>query len=194
MVPWPLRPFRPLWESRRRRHLAIGISGLLLAAAGLLGYAVVYPEIPFAEAPTSLISSLRAEDTAKIFGKIVCNCGKAVDRSEAPAGFTGRAWNASYSSFSLRDVSGTIFVDTSSITRLTPGPHDGDYLEGDNASLYGTVYDQGGGVLAFRAQMMAKGPNDTAAASAFWIELAAAVGALMLVAAVTDRFLFGEAH
>lgn len=191
-LPLLLRLAHPFLHSLRRRHLAFGVAGLLLGAGGLLGYALVYPELAFAQTPTKLARELHAGDVTKVFGKIACNCTVAVDREEFQVGFAGRSWNATYATFWIQDPSGQIYVDTDAITRLQPGLHGGDYMPGDNASVYGAVYDEGNGLLALRAQMMAKGPQDTAAAQAFWFGLAGAMGALLFAAAVTDRLLFGQ--
>jgi len=185
---WPVRVFL---ESRRRFHAVFFIFGALCAGAGSLSYAIVLPEVPFAQAPTLLISSVHPGDTVKIYGVIECSCSKAIDRTDVPAAFGPSDWNATFAAFSIRDPSGTIFIDTDSAQRVRPGPSDGDYLPGDHASVYGTVYDQGHGALALRAEMIAKAPDDTVAKDWAWMLAAAGVGWVLLAAVFTDRLVFG---
>lgn len=177
---------------RGRFHLLLGVVGALCAVAGLLSYAVVLPEVAFAQAPTALISSVKPGNIVKVYGTIECSCSVAINRSEVPVAFGPRDWNATYAAFSLRDPSGTIFVDTDSVQRVRPGPHDGDYLPGDRAAVYGAVYDQGNGVLAVRAEMIAKAPDDTLAKGWDWMLVVAIVGGVLLAAVFTDRFFFGS--
>jgi len=187
-----LFPLRKHGDSGRRFHLAVAITGVALCAGGLLAYGLVAPEIPFAEAPVRFQADLHAEDTAKIFGRIDCTCYKAIDRTETPAGATGKLWNATYEPFYVVDPSGKIPIDTDSVTRLNPGPTGGDYVINDNITVYGTVYDQGNGALVMRASMIAKSPTDTPAIYAFWALLVAAVGALAIAYLLTDRLVFGS--
>jgi hypothetical protein len=160
----------------------------------MLSYAVVLPEVAFAQAPTVLISAVSPGQTVKIYGTIECSCAVAVNRSDVPAAFGPRDWNATFSAFSIRDPSGTIFIDTDSVERVRPGPHDGDYLPGDRAAVYGTVYDQGHGVLALRAEMIARAPDDTVAKEWGWMLAMAAVGGVVVAAVFTDRLVFGAAR
>lgn len=179
-------------DSRRRRHKALAIGGAIVTALGLLNYALVTPEIPFADAPISPVASLRADTVVKVYGVVEClHCTRAIDREETKVGATGRNWNATYNAFSVRDASGAIWIDTTSVTRLTPGPTGGDWVDGDTITVYGAVYDQGLGNLALRAQMIAKTPTDTPAVWAFWILVVTALGGLALAYVLTDRILFG---
>ncbi len=179
-------------DSRKRRHAALLAAGAVVTALGLLAYGLVAPEIPFAEAPITQVASLHADTVVKVYGVVEClNCYKAIDRQETKVGANGRTWNASYNAFSVRDASGAVWIDTTSITRLTPGPTTGDWVDGDTITVYGSVYDQGSGNLALRAQMVAKTPTDTPAVWALWILLATALGGLALAYVVTDRLIFG---
>lgn len=186
-----LRLMGAFGDSRRRRHTVLLIVGALAAAGGMLAYGLVVPEIPFAEAPVKLVRDLRVGDTVKIYGRIECNCSKPIDREETSVGANGRTWNATYATFTVDDPSGKMFIDTSAVTRLTPGPSGGDWLDGDWVAAYGTVYDQGHGNLALLANMMAKTPTDTPAVNAFYFELIAAFGAILLAYVLTDKLLFG---
>jgi hypothetical protein len=183
---------RVFLESRRRFHTVFWIAGAFLVAGGLLSYGIVLPEVAFAQAPTVLISTVHPGDIIKIYGTLECSCSKAVDRSDVPAAFGPRDWNATFAAFSIRDPSGTIFIDTDSVERVRPGPHDGDYLPGDKAAVYGAVYDQGHGVLALRAQMIAKAPDDTLAKEWPWMLAVAFAGGILVAAVFTDRLLFGS--
>ncbi len=186
-----LFPLRRLGDSGRRFHLAVLIGGALLTAGGLLGYALVAPEIPFASAPVTLVGEVRAEETVKVFGLVQCNCTKAIDREETKVSYNGHYWNASYVQFNVVDPSGALFIDTDSVTRLTPGPSGGDWVDGDKITVYGTIYDQGVGNLALRAQTIAKTPSDTPAVYSLHFLIAAALGALSLAYVLTDRLVFG---
>jgi len=186
-----LSPLRFFFDSRRRFHTILLIVGALCAASGSLSYAIVLPEVAFAQAPVVLISSLHPGQTAKIYGTIECSCSKAVDRTDVTGAFGPSDWNATYSAFFIRDPSGTIFIDTDSNERVRPGPSGGDYLPGDRAAVYGSVYDQGHGVLALRAEMIAKAPDDTDAKEWFWMLTLGGVGWLLLAAVFTDRMFFG---
>ena len=135
-----------------------------------------------------------ADETVKVYGKVVCRCTKAIDREETQVGATGRTWNATYEPFNITDPSGALHVDTTSITRLTPGPSGGDWLNDDWIAIYGNVYDQGNGNLILRAQMVAKVPDDTPARYAFWMLVSGAAGALAIAYVLTDRFVFGGAE
>jgi len=180
-------------DSRKRRHTALLIGGAVVTALGLLAYGLVAPEIPFAEAPITQVDDLRTDTVVKVYGVVEClHCRKAIDREETKVGATGRNWNATYNAFSVRDASGAVWIDTTSITRMTPGPTNGDWVEGDNITVYGAVYDQGFGNLALRAQMVAKTPTDTPAVWAFWILVVTVLGALALAYVFTDRLLFGD--
>ena len=57
--------------------------------------------------------------------------------------------------------------------------------------MYGTVYDQGVGNLALRAQMIAKTPDDTPAVFSLHLLIVAAIGAIALAYVLTDRLVFG---
>lgn len=179
-------------DSRKRRHTALLIVGSLVMALGMLAYGLVASEIPFAEAPIKPVTGLHADTVVKVYGVVEClNCYKAIDRQETRVGVNGLTWNATYNAFSVRDASGAIWIDTTSITRLTPGPTTGDWVDGDTITVYGAVYDQGSGNLALRAQMVAKTPTDTPAVWSFWVLVVTAVGALAVAYVVTDRLLFG---
>ena len=186
-----LLPLRLHGNARRRFHSAVLVAGILLCGVGLLSYGLVAPEIPFAEAPVTYAGELHAGDIAKVFGRISCQCNKAIDREEVRVGTNGRNWNATYADFSVSDPSGSIHIDTDSITRLPPGPNGGDWLNTDYAAVYGAVYDQGTGVLTLRAYMIAKAPDDTLAKYAFWTLVTAALGGLAIAYLVTDRLVFG---
>ncbi len=182
-------------DSRKRRHKALAIGGAVVTALGLLNYGLVTPEIPFADAPITRIANLHADQVVKVYGVVEClHCTKAIDRGETEVGATGRNWNATYNAFSVRDASGAIWIDTTSVTRLTPGPTSGDWVDGDTITVYGAVYDQGLGNLALRAQMIAKTPTDTPAVWAFATLLVTALGGLALAYVLTDRILFGGAE
>ncbi len=163
----------------------------MFAAGGLLAYGLVAPEIPFADAPVKLIRDLRVDDIVKVHGRIDCDCAKAIDREENPVGATGRNWNATYEWFSVNDPSGLIFIETATVTRLTPGPSGGDWLKGDLVTVYGSVFDQGMGNLLMRGQMIAKAPDDTPAKYAFWMLVSGALGILSIGYVFTDRLFFG---
>jgi hypothetical protein len=186
-----LFPLRRLGDSRRRFHTAVLIVGALLTAGGLLGYALVAPEIPFASAPVSLVGHVRADQTVKVYGFVECNCTKAIDRVVTQVSYNGHYWNASYAQFNVVDPSGALYIDTDSVTRLTAGPTSGDWVDGDKITVYGTVYDQGVGNLALRAQMIAKAPDDTPAVFSLPFLIVAALGALSLAYVLTDRLVFG---
>jgi hypothetical protein len=179
-------------DSRRRFHAALLVGGVVLCGAGLLAYGIVSPEVPFAEAPVTLAREVRADTVVKVVGQVSCDCTKAIDREAVPVGATGRNWNATYEPFEVQDASGTLHIDTTSITRLAVGPSGGDWMKGDRIALYGSVYDQGHGALALRAQMVAKAPDDTLAKHAFWMLALAAVGALAIAYTLTDRVVFGR--
>jgi hypothetical protein len=178
-------------NSRKRRHITVAVTGALLAAGGLLAYGLVSPEVPFVEAPLTPVGEVHADKTVKVYGRVVCDCTTAIDREETQVGATGRTWNATYEPFSVSDPSGDLHVDTTSITRLTPGPSGGDWKNGDWITVYGTVYDQGHGALALRAEMIAKAPDDTPAVNALLFEVLAAVGLVAIAYVFTDRWLFG---
>lgn len=181
----PYRRNKPLGQ------LVVGVAGLLLVSAGLLGYFLVSPEIPFADAKTTLIKDVRAGDAVKVYGRIDCNCTLAINRTEERVGIAGRDWNATYSAFLVVDPSGAIFIDTDSVTILRPGPEGGDYPENSYIAVYGHVYDQGNGVLALRAQMIAKNPTDSVATAKDLLLSFVAIGAFFLIGVAADRVLFG---
>ncbi len=186
---WPLAKHG---DSRKRRHAALLVGGAFVTAVGLLAYGLVAPEIPFAEAPITPAANLHVDTVVKVYGVVEClHCTKAIDREETKVGTNGRTWNATYNAFSVRDASGAIWIDTTSVTRLTPGPTTGDWVDGDNITVYGAVYDQGQGNLALRAQMIAKSPTDTPAVWAPWILFVTVLGGLAIAYVLTDRLLFG---
>lgn len=189
-----LFPLRRLGDSPRRFHIALLIVGALLTAGGLIGYGLVAPEVPFANAPVKLVGEARPEQTVKVFGTVECNCTKAIDREETKVSYNGHYWNASYVQFNVVDPSGALFIDTDSVTRLTAGPSGGDWVDGDKITVYGTIYDQGFGNLALRAQMIAKTPDDTPAIYSLHFLIVSALGALSLAYVLTDRLVFGRAH
>ena len=178
-------------DSRRRLQVAVLVVGAFLCPIGLLSYGLVVPEIPFAEAPVTYVGELRADTIVKIYGRIDCTCTKAIDREEAAGGASGRTWNATYQPFTVNDPSGSLVIDTTSITRMTAGPSGGDWLRLDWIAVYGSVYDQGAGSLVLRGQMVAKAPDDTPARYAFWALVTATVGALAIAFVLTDRIVFG---
>lgn len=178
-------------DSRRRVHAALLVAGALSTAIGLLAYALVAPEVPFAQAPVKLIRDLAVDDLVKIYGRIECNCSKAIDREESRVGATGRNWNATFAAFTVNDPSGKIWINTDAVTRLTPGPTGGDWKDGDWIAVYGTVYDQGNGIFALRAQMIAKTVDDTPAVWAFHLLVATSLGAIAIAYVLTDRLIFG---
>ena len=178
-------------NSRRRLQVAVLVAGALLCALGLLAYGLVAPEIPFYETPVTYVGELRADTMAKIYGRIDCTCTTAIDREESQVGTNGRTWNATYEPFTVHDPSGSLVIDTTSITRMTRGPTNGDWQKGDWVAIYGSVYDQGTGSVLLQAQMVAKAPDDTPARYAFLTLVTATVGALAIAFAVTDRLVFG---
>lgn len=91
----------------------------------------------------------------------------------------------------MNDPSGSLVVDTTSITRMTPGPSNGDWMKGDWVAIYGSVYDQGTGSVLLQGQMVAKAPDDTPARYAFFALVTATVGALAIAFVLTDRIFFG---
>ena len=97
------RVFGNYADSRRRRHLAFGAAGALLAASGLLTYVLLLPEEPFAQTPTTLIRDARPGDAVKVFGTIDCTCQVAVNYSEEQVGFTARKPRFEFVPFSLDD-------------------------------------------------------------------------------------------
>jgi hypothetical protein len=180
-------------DSRRRRHMALIALGVALCGLGLVAYGLVAPEIPFERAPVTFVGEVRADQVVKVFGRVDCDCTKAIDREERPVAASGRTWNATFEPFHVSDPSGRLHIDTTAVTRLTPGPTGGDWMRADNITVYGSVYDQGGGNLALRAEMIAKAPDDTPAKYAFWALVSGALGALSLAFVLTDRLVFGGA-
>jgi hypothetical protein len=178
-------------DSRRRLQIAVLVTGALLCALGVLSYGLVAPEIPFAEAPVTYVGELHADTMAKIYGRIDCTCTTAIDREETTVGASGRTWNATYQPFTVNDPSGSLVIDTTSVTRMAVGPSNGDWAKLDWVAIYGSVYDQGTGSLVLRAMMIAKSPDDTPARYAFWTLAAATVGALAIAFVLTDRLVFG---
>ena len=179
-------------DSRRRNQLAVGAIGAFLAAAGMLAWVLVSPEIPFASAPAELIREAQPGDFIKIYGRIECNCVVAVNYTEERVGTGPSAWNATYEVFRIRDPTGLIQIDTDSMAYLKPGPHSGDYWPDDMAAISGFVYDQGGGALALRAQQMGKHVDDTPAKDAPFFAFVATIGGLLVLFAAGDRFYFGS--
>jgi hypothetical protein len=179
-------------NSRRRLQLALLVGGALACALGLLSYGLAAPEIPFFETPVTYVGELRADTMAKVFGRIDCTCTTAIDREESDVGFNGHTWNATYKPFSVNDPSGSLLIDTTSVTRMTYGPSNGDWLRTDWVAIYGSVYDQGTGSLLLRAQMIAKAPDDTPARFVFVALAMATVGGVALAFVLTDRLVFGR--
>ena len=85
-----------------------------------------------------------------------------------------------------------MFVDVDSLAILKRGTHGGDYWHEDYAAVYGHIYDQGGGVLAIRAQAIAPTVDDSPARFSWALAAAAAVGGLLIAAVLTDRWVFGQ--
>lgn len=186
-------PLRKFGAGGPRFRSAVLIAAVMACGLGLIGYGLVSPEIPFAQAPVTLVGEVRADTMVKINGRILCDCTKAIDREEVTVGASGRNWNATYEPFEVSDPSGHLHIDTTSITRMTAGPSGGDWMNTDWVTIYGSVYDQGNGVLALRAQMVAKAPDDTPAKYADWALASAALGGLLIAYVLTDRLLFGSA-
>ncbi len=187
------RLFSPYTGSRRRRQFVVAVLGSVLAAGGLLVFGLLLPEMPFAGTPATLIGDASPGDAVKVYGVIECSCLFAVVWSEEQVGLGLSAQDAVIVPFTLQDPSGTVFVDTDSLAILKRGPHDGDYWRGDSAAVYGHVYDQGGGVLAIRADVMAPHVDDTHARFAWVFAVLAGVGGALVAASLADRLLFGEA-
>jgi hypothetical protein len=185
--------FSPYTGSRRRRQFIIAVLGSVLAAGGLLVFGLLLPEMAFAGTPATLIGDASPGDAVKVYGVIECSCVFAVEWSEEQVGLGLSAQSAVIVPFTLQDPSGTVFVDTDSLATLKRGPHDGDYWRGDRAAVYGHIYDQGGGVLAIRADVMAPHVDDTPARFAWVFAVFAGVGGLLVAAAFADRLLFGQA-
>lgn len=179
-------------ESRRRRQFVVGVAGSFLAAGGLLAYALLLPEMPFAGSPTTRIGDAGPGDAVKVWGRIDCSCLIAIDWSEERVGLGLSDTHAAIVPFSVQDPSGMLFVDTDSLAVLKRGPHGGDYWRNDFAAVYGHVYDQGNGVLAIRAAVVAAHVDDSPARFAPVFVGAAAVGGLLVAAALADRWVFGQ--
>jgi len=178
-------------SSGKRRHTAVLAVGVALCGLGILAYGIVSPEIPFAQTQVTLVNEVRADQMVKVYGRVLCDCTKAIDREEVTVGATGRNWNATFEPFAVSDPSGELHIDTTSVTRMTPGPSGGDWMSADSITIYGSVYDQGHGSLALRALHIAKAPDDSLAKYAFWALVSGAVGALAIAYVLTDRLLFG---
>ncbi|HEX9710056.1 MAG TPA: hypothetical protein VGB42_08850 [Candidatus Thermoplasmatota archaeon] len=192
LVPFLRWMFSPYAESRRRRQFLVGVAGSFLAGGGLLAYGLLLPEVPFAGAPTTRIGDAEPGDAVKVWGLIDCSCLVAIDWSEEQVGLGLSDTHAAVVPFSVQDPSGTLFVDTDSLAVLKRGPHGGDYWRGDFAAVYGHVYDQGHGVLAIRAEVVAAHVDDSMARFAPAFVGAAAAGGLLVAAALADRWVFGH--
>lgn len=185
------RMFSTYTGSRRRRQLVVAVLGAVLAAGGLLPLALLLPELPFATTPTTLIEDAAPGDAVKLYGVIDCSCQVAIAWSEEQVGLGLSASNATYVAFTLQDPGGVVFVDTDSVATLKRGPHGGDYWRGDFVAVYGHLYDQGGGVLAIRAEFIAPHVDDSPAVHWGWLVVVASAGGVLMAAALVDRLVFG---
>jgi hypothetical protein len=184
--------FSPYTESRRRRQFVVAAAGSFMAAAGLLAIGLLLPEMPFAGAPTTLIEDAGPGDLVKVYGRINCSCLIAVDWFEEQVGLGLYDTHVTIDPFTLQDPSGTVYVDADSVAIVKPGRHTGQYWKDDFAAVYGHIYDQGGGVMAIRAQVVAPEVDASLARFAWAYALFAGVGAVLVAAALADRLVFGH--